>query len=157
MILANPDLQAKPLQVFHLSTPRKSTRRGVALFEFAVTLPLMLLLSLAVIDFARISFFRFVVGDATGAAGRYAMLNPVTENSLSAWQSALEIAARESAQGSPWIDPTAIVVHPAVIQQVNTTEKRITLKVSYLFRTGFWWPGIPSQTTVSSQLTLTGL
>ncbi|MFM8569962.1 MAG: hypothetical protein ACKOAU_00040 [Pirellula sp.] len=115
-----------------------------------------MLLSVATLDIAKVAYFRLVVADAAGAASRFAAFNPVTNVSLQVWQQNLRQAAIDSVQGSPWVDMTALVVHSAVIEQITTVEKRITVKVDYTHRVYFVWPGLPSQSTVSSQVSVMG-
>lgn len=143
----------------HSSRNRRASLRkcrGVALFEFAISIPLIMLLSVATLDIAKVAYFRLVVADAAGAASRFAAFNPVTNVSLQVWQQNLRQAAIDSVQGSPWVDMTALVVHSAVIEQITTVEKRITVKVDYTHRVYFVWPGLPSQSTVSSQVSVMG-
>jgi uncharacterized protein (UPF0333 family) len=127
-------------------------RRGAALMEFSISIPVMLLLSIAVFDFAKTSYFRFVVADAAGAASRYAAFNPVTTTSLSSWTTELESAARNSVQGSPWISQNDLVIKSPIIEQISSVEKRITVRVEYVYHLKLWWPGLPSQASVSSQV-----
>jgi len=128
------------------------SRRGAALMEFSISIPVMLLLSIAVFDFAKTSYFRFVVADAAGSASRYAAFNPVTTVSLSSWTTELESAARSSVQGSPWVSQNDLVIKPPIIEQISSVEKRITLRVEYVYHLKLWWPGLPSQIAVSSQV-----
>lgn len=128
------------------------SRRGAVLMEFSISIPVMLLLSIAVFDFAKTSYFRFVVADAAGAASRYAAFNPVTAVSLSSWTTELESAARSSVQGSPWVSQNDLVIKQPIIEQISTVEKRITVRVEYVYHLQLWWPGLPSQVTVSSQV-----
>lgn len=133
-----------------------SARRGAVLFEFAVTIPLTMLLSIAVFDFARVSYFRLVVADAAGAASRYAAFNPLTNVSQAVWQQGLEDATRNAVLGSVWVDPNLLVIHSALVEQVTPVEKRITVKVEYPFQVTLWWPGIPQNPTVVSQVSVIG-
>lgn len=120
--------------------------------EFSISIPIMLLLTIAVFDFAKTSYFRFVVADAAGAASRYAAFNPVTSVSLHSWTTELENAARNTVVGSAWISPSALVVCSPIIEQISTVETRITVKVQYVYHLNLWWPGLPTQATVSSQV-----
>lgn len=131
-----------------------ASRRGAALLEFSMSIPILLLLSIAVFDFAKTSYFRFVVADAAGAASRYAAFNPVTAVSMDTWRSELESAARNSVEGSPWISSTALVVDSPIIEIITTVETRITVRIEYTYHLNIWWPGLPSQATVSSQVTV---
>ncbi len=120
--------------------------------EFSISIPVMLLLAIAVFDFAKVSYFRFVVADAAGAASRYAAFNPVTDVTLASWTAELESAARGAVQGSPWISQSDLVINPPVIEQTSSLEKRITVRVEYVYHLILWWPGLPGQATVSSQV-----
>jgi len=131
-----------------------ASRRGAALLEFSISIPVMLLLSIAVFDFAKTGYFRFVVADAAGAASRYAAFNPVTSVSLQSWTAELEKTARNSVEGSPWISPADLVIKPPVFEEVSPVEKRVTVRVEYVYQLNLWWPGLPRQATVSSQVTV---
>lgn len=131
-------------------------RQGAILLEFGITMPLMLLLAIAVFDFARVTYFGLVVADAAGAASRYAAFNPVTDVSEATWYEGLEQAAKSAIVGSPWVSQNQLVVHPALIEQVSPVEKRITVKVSYPYQVQLWWPGLPSNPNVSCQVSVIG-
>lgn len=141
-----------------MSSPRlrARSRQGAILLEFGVTLPLMLMLAIAVFDFARVTYFGLVVADAAGAASRYAAFNPLTNVSEAAWHEGLEQAAKTAIVGSPWVSQNQLVVHPALIEQVSPVEKRITVKVSYPYQVQLWWPGLPSNPNVTSQVSVIG-
>jgi Flp pilus assembly protein TadG len=50
--------------------------KGQALAEFAITVPIVLLLAAITIDFARVYYFDLSIRDASFAAARYAGMNP---------------------------------------------------------------------------------
>lgn len=54
---------------------RRSSRRGQALAEFALVVPLFLLLALALVDFARGIFIYSVMADAAREGARYAIVH----------------------------------------------------------------------------------
>jgi hypothetical protein len=136
------------------SLRRTKKRRGAALLEFSVTLPLMMLMAVATVDFARVTYYGLVVADAAGAASRYAALNPLTETAESGWLEGLEQSAKAATIGSPWVDSSDLIVHPPVVEQITPVEKRITVKIEYPFVVRFWWPGIPTNPTVVSQVSV---
>jgi Flp pilus assembly protein TadG len=116
----------------------------------------MMILAIAVLDFSRISYYRFLVADASGAASRYAAFHPVTDVSYNVWMQQLDTVARNTVEGSPWASASALIVHPAEITVVTPGEKRITVKTSYVYRATLPWPGLPTETTVSNQVNVVG-
>jgi Flp pilus assembly protein TadG len=116
----------------------------------------MMILAIAVLDFSRISYYRFLVADAAGAASRYAALQPVTDVSYDVWMQQLDTIARNTVDGSPWASASALIVHPAEITEVAPGEKRITVRTSYVYRAAIPWPGLPTQATVSSKVSVVG-
>lgn len=132
------------------------SRNGSALFEFAVTLPLMILLAFAIRDFAKITFLHFLVSDAAGAASRYASSVPINPNSLSSWQQNLEASARQTLAGSPWIQPSDLIVPPVTLEQIGPDERRITVRVEYSFSSTLHWLNISKQNLIFSEVTVYG-
>jgi hypothetical protein len=132
------------------------SRTGATLFEFAITLPLTLLICLAVLDFAKISFLRFLISDAAGAASRFASTVPANINSIDLWQQQLENVAKDSLLDSPWIDPSELNVLPCTIEQIDADERRITVQIEYTFNTVFDWLSVDRQTILASEVTVYG-
>jgi hypothetical protein len=133
-----------------------ASRRGSVLFEFAVTLPLILILSVAVLDFSRITFLHFLVSDATGAASRYASMVPVDPASVEIWQAGLEDAARGSLVGSPWIEPSDLSIPVADIVPVSDDERRITVRVAYPYEAHIPWLLLSTQSMIAHEVTVYG-
>lgn len=144
-------IHAKP------NRPNKSKHRtGSALFEFAITLPLTMLICIAIFDFAKITFLQSLISDAAGAASRFASMVPANVNSIDLWQQQLENIAKESLLNSPWIDPSELNIAPAVIEQISAEERRITVNVKYSFNTVFDWLSIDQKSTVACKVVVYG-
>lgn len=133
-----------------------ASRSGSVLFEFAVTLPLMMLLSVAVLDLSKITFLHFLVSDAAGAASRYASMVPVDSESMEIWQQGLEDSARGSLVGSPWIEPSDLIVPIADIVQVSDEERRISIRVEYPYEVHVPWLVLSSQSMIAHEVTVYG-
>lgn len=133
-----------------------ATRSGSALFEFAVTLPLMMLLSVAVLDLSKITFLHFLVSDAAGAASRYASMVPIDSESMELWQQGLEESARGSLVGSPWIEPSDLIIPVADIVQVSQDERRIFIRVEYPYEAHIPWLVLSSQSMIAHEVTVYG-
>ena len=133
-----------------------ASRSGSVLFEFAVTLPLMMLLSVAVLDLSKITFLHFLVSDAAGAASRYASMVPVDSESMEMWQQGLEDSARGSLVGSPWIEPSDLIIPIADIVQVSQDERRISIRVEYPYEAHVPWMVLSSQSMIAHEVTVYG-
>lgn len=131
-------------------------RAGAVLLEFAVTIPVMVILAIAVLDFSRLSYYRFLVADAAGAASRYAAFYPVTDVSYNVWMQRLDAVARNTVEGSPWASASNLIVYPAVINQATPGENRVIIKMEYVYRATIPWPGLPSESTVRSTVQIMG-
>ena len=133
-----------------------ASRGGSVLFEFAVTLPLMMLLSVAVLDLSRITFLHFLVSDAAGAASRYASMVPADSESMEMWQQGLEDSARGSLVGSPWIEPTDLIIPVADIVQVSEDERRISIRIECPYEAHLPWLVLSSQSIIAHEVTVYG-
>lgn len=132
-------------------------RRGVAIIEFALTVPILGLLSVAVFDFAKIGYIRLVVADAAGAASRYAAFHPVTAITMDEWIDGIKQSALASVAGSAWIDPARMSLHTVDVDQITPTYMKVTIRIDYQYQPTFWWPGLPSGTRVSAQVAIPGV
>jgi len=74
-------MRAKHLSIFRtssLKTPRRSLQSGQSLVEFAIMLPLLLLLLLGVIEIGRYAYFSILVGNAARAGVAYGSQTHIT-------------------------------------------------------------------------------
>ncbi len=138
------------------SKPHRCGRRGAVVFEFSITLPLMLLIGIAILDFSRLAFFYMLLADAVGAAGRYASTVPRQSEQSQSWQLGVERAAKLTLVGSAWLDPEQLIVTVPEELQVSDNEKRVTVRVQYEYHTRLWWPGIPSVSLIECQTVVYG-
>jgi Flp pilus assembly protein TadG len=79
----------------------RSDRGGAAAVEFALVLPLFLMLVLGAIDFGKLFLTRNALNSAVQQAGRYAMINPRTLNCNTQIQNAAVTIARGLSLPSP--------------------------------------------------------
>ena len=134
----------------------RKQRAGAVLLEFAITIPVMMILAIAVLDFSRLSYYRFLVADAAGAASRYAAFHPVTDVSYNVWMQKLDTIARNTIEGSPWASASDLIVYPAVLNQENPGDTRVIIKMEYVYHATIPWPGLPSEATVRSTVQIMG-
>lgn len=150
-------LQSRRIRRSATKNDRLSKQRaGAVLLEFAVTIPVMVILAIAVLDFSRLSYYRFLVADAAGAASRYAAFYPVTDVTYNVWMQRLDAVARNTVEGSPWASASNLIVYPAVINQATPGENRVIIKMEYVYRATIPWPGLPSESTVRSTVQIMG-
>lgn len=81
-----------------ISTPA-STRRGVAAVEFALILPLLLLIVLGCVDFGRFASRYIAVTNAARAGAGFAIMNPYTTTTEATWAAKLRQAVEDE---MPW-------------------------------------------------------
>jgi Flp pilus assembly protein TadG len=75
-------------------------RRGTAAVEFAVVLPVLMLIVLATIDLSRLAHASYTLSNALRAGAEVAATKRVTTYSQSQWESEVELAVQEHLQQS---------------------------------------------------------
>jgi Flp pilus assembly protein TadG len=126
-------------------------RSGTAATEFALCIPLLLLMALACADFGRVAFFYEVVcnaartGAETGATHKY---TPFTEN---AWKNGVYQAALSEMQNIPKFNAGDFAYDLSTTLDSDNLAK-IDVSVSYPFRTVVNWPGLPSNVLLHKQV-----
>jgi len=126
-------------------------RHGTAATEFAIALPILLLIAFGACDFGRITHIHQIVANAartgaeTGAARRF------TNYTQASWEADVRQAVVHELENihdfnesdmnyslSTSVDPDGVTV--------------VTVAVSYPFRTVVSWPAIPSEVTLFKQV-----
>jgi Flp pilus assembly protein TadG len=108
----------------------------VAVVELAVLLPLLVMLFVVTVDFARVFYFSVTLTNCARAGAMYAM-DPITQNE-SPYKSVSEAALS---------DATNLTPQPTVTQGSGTDSlgrPYVEVTVSYPFTTITNFPGIPS-------------
>jgi Flp pilus assembly protein TadG len=96
-------------------------KRGQSILEFAITIPLLLLLLVGIFDFGRATFYYSSITNSAREGARYGIINPDNMNGI-------QQRVREYSFG---IDPDPSVL---VIQiQKDSIANTITVSVSYTF------------------------
>jgi TadE-like protein len=126
-------------------------RNGTAATEFAICIPLLLLMALACADFGRVAFFYEVVCNAarTGAeTGATHKFTPFTEN---AWKNGVYESAFSEMQNIPKFNASDFIYDlSTTIDSDNLAQ--IDVSVSYPFRTVVSWPGLPSNVVLRKKV-----
>ncbi len=117
---------------------------GTAATEFAVTLPLVLLLALACADFGRISHYYEVVCNAARTGAESGATHKFTAYTQSDWQNDIHDAVLAEMQNIPDFKSGDLAYNLSITTDIDNLAT-INVSVTYPFRTVVAWPGLPSQ------------
>ncbi len=140
------------------------TRRGQALAEFALVLPLVLLFIAGIVEMGRAWNIKQAVTDAAREGARYTVVldNAITPAGVKAKvQERLALASIDTTDATIVIssaDPDCAVI-TACFHLPAGTGKEMTVSVSTPFRMGLigallGWAGAPSEVTISTDATM---
>jgi Flp pilus assembly protein TadG len=119
-------------------------RAGTAATEFALCVPLLLLLALACADFGRIAYFHQVVCNAARTGAETGATHKFTNYTQSSWEAGIQQAVLTEMQNLP--DFNAGELDYALSSTIDSDDlARIDVSVSYPFRTIVDWPVLPSE------------
>ena len=121
--------------------PTRPQRRGVAVVELAVLLPILTLLFVVAVDYARVFYFAVTVGGAARNGAMYARDSVIAKESPF---TSLEQAALADASN---LTPT-----PTVASKSGTDEKGqpyVEVTVTYTFTTMTNYPLVPSSVALA--------
>src|SRR5262245_17088729 len=128
-----------------ISGQRRTTgRRGAAAVEFALVLPVMVLIALGCVDFGRFAYDYIALKNAARAGAEYAIMTPYTSSTQGAWESAIQQKAQDEMTNQTGYDSTNLTTTTSVVIE-STGLRRVTVTATYdSFTTIVSWPGLPS-------------
>lgn len=85
-------------------------RAGAAAFEFAVALPLLLLILVGILEFGRVGSLEIQLAQAARAGAEYGAFHPPDQYTLADWQRMCERRAREVLASESGLDPAQVTV-----------------------------------------------
>lgn len=125
-------------------------RVGAAAAEFALILPVLLLIALACVDFGRFAYHHIAMTNATRAGAEYGIMHPYLSSGTGAWQTAIESTARAELSNQTDCTPSNLSTTTTVTIESNG-RRRIRVVGTYAsFNTLVSWPGIPSSTDLTA-------
>lgn len=131
-----------------------SRRRAAAAAEFAIILPVLMMIVLGFIDFGRFAYHYVAVTNAARAGAEYAIMTPYVSAGQGAWQAKVQQAARDEMANQTGYAPSNLTTSTAVTVEQNGL-RRVRVEATYAsFRTITSWPGIPSTLTLRSAVTM---
>jgi Flp pilus assembly protein TadG len=125
-----------------------SGRRAVAAVEFAIVLPLLVLLALGCVDFGRFLYQYIALTNAVQAGGFYGTLNPYTTSTYSAWVAQVQKLTKDEMEQQTGYVRDEMTVQVSVTVETNGL-RRVRVTASYPFRSILPWPGLPSDVTLT--------
>jgi Flp pilus assembly protein TadG len=124
----------------------RTARRGASATEFALILPLMMLIIMGGIDFGRFAHSYIAVNNAARAGASYASMNAFTPATQSNWEDDIEDAVE--AELSELAVPGGFDETKLTVTTTTTAEAdglwRFRIVVTYPFEMLIAWPGLPS-------------
>jgi hypothetical protein len=118
-------------------------RPAAAATEFAVALPLLMLLALACADFGRVMHHYQVVANAARTGAEAGAMHKFTPFSQAAWEADVRTAVLEELTNLPGFDEQSLQYELTTTVDANDLAT-IRIEIVYPFRTAVSWPGLPN-------------
>ncbi len=137
----------------HTHSGMRPARRGAAATEFALVLPLLLLLAFGCCDLGRAIAASICVSNAARVGAEYGATHGYTSYTYSSWQSSVAQQATNEAQGSLAFDSTKLNVSVSSVPAPNNLYL-VTVTATYPFQMITAWPGLPQQFNLTHSVTV---
>ena len=144
-----------------ISSTRRTTQRGNAFMEFAIVVPVMVLLLFGVVDYSRVFYYAQIVNSAARVGTQVAMLGPQNQNTLIMTETANAQADSASVPSSMNFTATAsqwcqcagttgsVTCNPGSCAGEMYTYAQVN--TSLTFTTLFQYPVLPTSMTLQGQ------
>jgi Flp pilus assembly protein TadG len=117
-------------------------RTGATAVELMMALPLLILLCVTSVDFARFAYALLALNNAARVGAEVGATRSYSESNAEAWRQQIENAALEEFSDVGGLDPSKL--HVAIeVTSDDYDLHRVTVSTTYSFRTVFQWPTIP--------------
>lgn len=128
-----------------LKVRRFGTRKGTAIVEFALVLPILVLLLVGLVEFSRVLSVKQVITNATREGARAGAVELNDALALSVAQSVSENYLESS--GADLISATIV---PSFVETGGSEAIQVVIDYNYDSLLTGWIPGIPSMLTLRS-------
>jgi Flp pilus assembly protein TadG len=132
---------------------RTRPRRGTAAVEFAVAIPVLMLLAIGCCDMGRALADYVAVSNAARVGAEYGATHAYSSVTYASWQGLVVQRAQQEMQGSSGIDPTKLAVTVSTVPESGNLYL-VTVTVTYPFTLITAWPGMPTQINLSHSVTM---
>lgn len=119
-------------------------RTGATATEFAIVLPMFLLLVFACCDFARVIHFRQHVANAARVGATHGAMIRFTNATEADWRSDVENVMREELANLPSTDPSDSIID-VQFRDLSSGARVVETEVTLPFRTVVQWPVLPTE------------
>jgi len=125
---------------------RGRRRRGAAVLELALILPVLVTIVLGCVDFGRFAYSYIAVTNAARAGAGFASYNPYTASTQPLWEQKTREAALAEL-GDAFDHELVTIPSPVVIEEPDDF-RRVRVEVQYRFETIVSWPLLPTSMTL---------
>ena len=134
-------------------TAKRLPRRAVAAVEFAICLPVLLVLAFGCTDLGRAFATYIIVSNAARVGAEYGATHGYTTYTYASWQSQVIQQTTNEMQGSPAFDSVNLTTVVSTTP-VTSSLYEVTVTTSYPFTMITAWPGLPQQFNVTHSVTM---
>jgi len=132
-------------------TRRRAARRGTAATEFALVLPVLIVIALGCVDLGRGIHDQIALSNAVREGAMYGATRSVTPYSQSTWEQ--EIRDRVTDELANMRDFRASDLTVDInAEMIDEEDVRLTITATYLFETIVDWPGLPHQISLRHEM-----
>jgi Flp pilus assembly protein TadG len=117
-------------------------RSGAAATEFAVTLPILMLLALACADFGRVMHHYQIVSNAARTGAEAGAMHTVTSFTRTAWEADVREAVLEELANLPDFNEASLDYELTTTVDANDLTT-VQLEIVYPFESAVAWPLLP--------------
>ena len=117
----------------------RSRRRGSTTLEFAILLPVLLMIMLLIVDYGRFAHTYIAVSNAARAGASIASFNAPTPGSKPLWDFAIRKAVEDELATNTWFNSGDLVVAAPLLIDEGNGLLRVEVDVTYPFQTLINW------------------
>ncbi len=117
-------------------------RTGAAATEFAVALPILMLLALACADFGRVMHHYQIVSNAARTGAEAGAMHKVTSFTRAAWEADVRAAVLEELANLPNFNEASLDYQLTTTVDANDLTT-IKVQITYPFESAVAWPALP--------------
>ena len=121
-------------------------RLGAVTLEFALVIPVLLLVLTGVLEFGRVGLLGMPIAQAARTGAIYGAMNPPDDLNPSAWSQQCELRAREVLANQAGINPSLVEVQ--CTYSTGSPLNRSTVQVRYPFTLLMGWSPAPSNLVI---------
>lgn len=132
------------MQRIHATKQGRATRRGTAATEFALVIPILLLLAFACADFGRIATYSEILSNAARSGAEVGGTRRFTADTEPMWRANVRDAVIEEMRNIADFDESDFDVDISTLLDSQGIT-RVIVEATYRFRTKVSWPGLPSE------------